>query len=157
MVTVRKATCHLYGKRGIRFLPAHPDHVLGPDELVIPGFAESSRTQWLTDNFLMVLAEAPWVLTDSEIVVCRSLQGFFLKTAMKAIGEGRSAPTGTSKNPKNSRQDLRQAAAYSSAAAPSESATTSGGGAGQERRQGRTDPQKVHLPRGFYKWIEANC
>ena len=39
------------------------------------------------------------------------LKNFMDRTAMKAIGAGMSAPTGTSKNPKDSRQNLRQAGA----------------------------------------------
>ncbi len=76
LTMVMRAIYRLYNKRGIRFFPPREDDPLGHVEFVIPGFGFSSRRDWTTTHFVMMLGEAPWALTAGELELSRNLKIF---------------------------------------------------------------------------------
>ena len=93
LAMVRRAIHHLYGKRGICFFSPRPDLQLGHDEFLIAGFGVTSRHDWTTTHFVVVLGDAPWALTAGELELSSNLRSFYRKVSMKTIGSGGGSGT----------------------------------------------------------------
>jgi hypothetical protein len=109
LAIVRRAIHHLYGKRGICFFPPRPDQQLGHDEFLIPGFGVTSRHDWTTTHFVVVLGDAPWALTAGELELSSNLRTFYRKVSMKTIGSGGGSGTRSTGPPTVIPDGFRQA------------------------------------------------